>query len=263
MKCLLICLCLIVLTSASNKYAPKCTTDSDCKKYTSCEDKHCIHKSLIPLDGQEVGGTLCIFVLALLSNAAGIGGSTIMIALLLLVYHFETHSAIPLAQAIVWAGALISIVLRIPNRHPTRDRPLISWDLVMHLSSLLLLGTSVGVMLNVMFPEWLILALLTLLVIYLSYKILKRGVATYKRETLMKKISVHPAPADTDTVEIETIEMYVNDSKDLIEDTNDNKAHESHNDSKYVICEINEEPTNREVSEELKAIIKSEKNIVL
>ena len=47
----------------------------------------------------------------------------------------------------------------------------------------MLLGTSVGVIFNTIFPEWLILFLLTLLVSLVSIKIFKRGINVWRSET--------------------------------------------------------------------------------
>lgn len=218
---------------------------------------------MLPLDAREIGGTIIIFFLALLSNAAGIGGSTIMIALLLLIFNFETHNAIPLAQAIIWGGCLVATLLRVPKRHPRKDRPLISWELIMHLTAPLLLGAGVGVILNVIFPPWLILALLTIFIGYLSTGVLIRGIRLYIKETKIKRLESHPVihHETTDT------EIFFNDEEAFIEglknlpeirnENHDNKEESKNNEGKIEV--LVPEP---KINSELEKSIKQEKQLI-
>lgn len=130
-----------------------CKSDDDCKFYNSCDDGKCLHKGLLPIDGREVGGSIVIAISAAFSGAAGVGGGPILTAILLLIFNFETHNSIPLTQVIIFGISIVSTAMKITARHPTRDKPLIAWSLVMHLTSPLLLGATVGVMLNLIFPE--------------------------------------------------------------------------------------------------------------
>lgn len=61
------------------------------------------------------------------------------------------------------------------KRHPQRDTPVIDYNAAIVLQPMLLLGTTLGVILNRIFPEWLILLLLTLTLILTTYKTLLKG----------------------------------------------------------------------------------------
>ena len=48
-------------------------------------------------------------------------------------------------------------------RHPTLDMPIIDYDLALLIQPMLMLGISVGVAFNVMFPDWMVTVLLIIL----------------------------------------------------------------------------------------------------
>ena len=124
-------------------------------------------------------------ILAVISTAGGVGGSVVCTSLSLLLFYFDPHVAVAMTQAFVFSGTFTTISLKFKDRHPVVDRPLIYYDAIMQLASPLLLGVTIGVILNTMFPGWLILALLTLIVAYLSYDITSQGIKLYKKETIM------------------------------------------------------------------------------
>lgn len=156
---------LLVLTlsypAASYSSSSDCDLDSDCPDLNTCKDSKCVHKSLNPPAPEEIIGTIVIIILGALSNAGGLGGGTFMVPLLILIFLFQTHEAIPLSQVFVFGGSLLACVLRFKQKHPSRDRPVIMYELNMVMMSPLLVGTTVGVLLNQMFPDWLIQSILS------------------------------------------------------------------------------------------------------
>jgi hypothetical protein len=57
-----------------------------------------------------------------------------------------------------------------PKRHPFANRPLIDYNLALMLQPLALGGTVLGVLLNFVFPNWLILLLLILVLFFTTYR---------------------------------------------------------------------------------------------
>ena len=98
------------------------------------------HKGVFPIETIEIIGYLIIFIISGLANAAGIGGGPVMTPILVCLFFFETHTAIPLAQVIVFGGSLVAISVKLSSRHPTRDRPLIFYQLIMLIQAPLLFG---------------------------------------------------------------------------------------------------------------------------
>lgn len=59
------------------------------------------------------------------------------------------------------AGSTVYYNLRL--RHPTMDLPIIDYDLALLFQPMLMLGISIGVAFNVMFPDWMVTVLLIIL----------------------------------------------------------------------------------------------------
>lgn len=164
----------------------KCLVDNDCSLYNSCQNEICVHKDIFPLGGLEWVGSIILLSVSIIANAGGVGGSVISTSLLLLLFYFGPHQAVALTQSFIFAGTTTSVLLKIKDRHPTRNRPLIYYDVLMQLCSPLLLGVSIGVMVSPGFPGWLILAILTLVVFYLAINSFLKAGKLYKSETLAK-----------------------------------------------------------------------------
>ena len=160
----------------------QCTSDSSCEELSHCVNQKCIHKGLFPLATTEYVGTAAMMIISCIGNAGGIGGSAISISLMLLLFKFDAHSAVAMTQVFIFGGAAAAILLKFRDRHPAKDRPLIYYDVLMQIMGPILLGVSMGVMINPVFPEWLILLLLTLVVIYLLIDIIQRAKKIYRAE---------------------------------------------------------------------------------
>ena len=61
-------------------------------------------------------------------------------------------------------GAAVSTVYyNLKLKHPTLDMPVIDYDLALLIQPMLMLGISIGVIFNVIFPDWLVTILLIIL----------------------------------------------------------------------------------------------------
>ena len=61
-------------------------------------------------------------------------------------------------------GASVSTVYyNLKLKHPTLDMPVIDYDLAVLIQPMLMLGISIGVIFNVIFPDWLVTVLLIIL----------------------------------------------------------------------------------------------------
>jgi uncharacterized membrane protein YfcA len=68
--------------------------------------------------------------------------------------------------------SVATVYYNLKLKHPALDRPLIDYDLALLIQPMLMLGISIGVAFNVVFPDWLVTVLLIVLflgsLIYLS-----------------------------------------------------------------------------------------------
>lgn len=145
-----------------------------------------------------LSGSIMLIIISGLSNAAGIGGGPLNTLNLSIFFSFNTFLAIPMTQVIIFGGSLMSIALKIPARHPTKNRPLIDYELVSYLTAPLLAGTSVGVILHLIFPDYLSSFLLVLLLIFMSYQAIKKGISLYKKESFIKQSSISIRTIESD-----------------------------------------------------------------
>ena len=176
--------------------ALSCQQDSDCSTYSICRDGECQHKSLFPIGGAEVLGSFMILVASGLANAGGIGGGPLMVIILITIFSFDTYESVPLSQLIIFGGSLTAIIIKVFLRHPVKQRPLIDFDIALLLSSPLLLGASIGVIINLIIPQWLILFIMTLILGYISIDSLFTAIKIYKKEN-SSKVSVKILCPDT------------------------------------------------------------------
>lgn len=140
-----------------------CSSDAQCGYLRLCNSEgNCVHKELWPLTIYEVLAAVFVFLVSAMANAAGITGCSVMIPVLIILGGFSTHESIPIVQLVAFSGVFMAVMYRFNLRHPSRDRPRIDFCLSMHICMPLLLGTSYGVIVNVILPHWIILILLML-----------------------------------------------------------------------------------------------------
>jgi uncharacterized membrane protein YfcA len=61
-------------------------------------------------------------------------------------------------------GASVSTVhYNLKLKHPTLDMPVIDYDLAVLIQPMLMLGISIGVIFNVIFPDWLVTVILIII----------------------------------------------------------------------------------------------------
>ncbi|KAH1250884.1 Sulfite exporter TauE/SafE family protein 3 [Glycine max] len=125
-------------------------------------------------------GTIVGFLGSAFGNVGGVGGGGIFVPMLTLIIGFDAKSAIAISKCMITGGATAT-------RHPTLDLPVIDYDLALLFQPLLMLGISIGVSFNVIFPDWMLTTLLIISFTGISVKSFFKGVDTWKQETLMMK----------------------------------------------------------------------------
>ena len=116
-----------------------------------------------------------IFIGSALSNAGGIGGGGLLLPILLLILRFYTHEAIPISKLMIFAGAIASFIMNLQHKHPFREGIVIDYNIPFIIVPMLLFGTMIGVTLNKVFPPWIILVCLTLVLIINTFKTFRKA----------------------------------------------------------------------------------------
>jgi len=169
----------------------ECELSRDCMEKSLCQHfprsgrKMCVRRDLAEQwTYREVILTMLIIITAMLSAAAGMGGGGVYVPLLLLMLEFSTKEAVPLSQAMIVGGATVNIIMFSGDRHPKfPQRPKIDYDVVMMLNPGLAAGVTVGVMLNVISPQWIIVLVLVVTLVLALQKSLTKGIASFRKES--------------------------------------------------------------------------------
>jgi len=116
----------------------------------------------------EFIGILILPILLAFANVGGIGGGGLIVPLTMALFGFSTKDAIAISGFTIFTGALARFVWNINYKHPEKDAPVIEYSLVIVMMPMVLVGSFVGVLVNVILPDFLLSIILTVLLIGLA-----------------------------------------------------------------------------------------------
>ncbi|ETP03064.1 hypothetical protein F441_19950 [Phytophthora nicotianae CJ01A1] len=148
---------------------------------------YCVEKNLFtPFTYNDLLTTLIAFSCTALGAGGGVGGGGLLVPMYILGGLNPKH-AIPLSKVTIFGSAVAMYVVNCRGKHPlNRNRPLIDFGLVGLMEPTTLMGTVFGVMLNHIFPNWLILVLLVTLLSFITYKTFLKGKKIQEKESKSK-----------------------------------------------------------------------------
>ncbi|CAM8909865.1 unnamed protein product [Rhodiola kirilowii] len=134
--------------------------------------------------GLVLSGFFC-FIAATISSAGGIGGGGLYLPILTIVAGLSLKTASSFSAFMVTGGSIANVVyyLYISSGSMAGRKALIDYDVAILSQPCMLLGVSIGVICNVMFPEWLITVLFAVFLAWTTTKTCRRGVFYWKAET--------------------------------------------------------------------------------
>jgi Sulfite exporter TauE/SafE len=121
---------------------------------------------------------LC-FIAAAVSTACGVGGGSLFLPILTVVAGLSLKSATAFNSFIVSAGALCNVIYALCFL----DKSLVNYEITLLSQPCMLLGVSIGVLCNVMFPEWLITALFAVVLAMSTAKTVQSGCKIWRAES--------------------------------------------------------------------------------
>ncbi|VYS63418.1 unnamed protein product [Arabidopsis thaliana] len=128
-----------------------------------------------------VAGVLC-FTAALISSASGIGDGFFFIPIMNLVAGIDLKAASSFSAFMVTGGSIANLI----NNH-FGCKKLIDYDLALLLEPCMLLGVSVGVICNKVFPEWLITGLFVVFLMWSSMETCENGHTSWKLSLILRE----------------------------------------------------------------------------
>jgi uncharacterized membrane protein YfcA len=157
----------------------KITYDLDGKQV-----KTCLHKSLLPnVTWYDIGSAVATFFGGSFASATGTGGGAMFIPFFHIIGKFPTPMTIPLAKAMIAGEAICTVFIVIFHRHPHVDRPLVNYEIAAIFEPITLLGTIIGVYLNIIFPGWVISVLISLMLTLIFIRTFFKAMEEWKSET--------------------------------------------------------------------------------
>jgi len=179
------CQSAIIVVDRSNTTAASMNAQFGVQRVMSPEKvqvQMCKQKDLFPPTWRDWTATVLCFVGGALAASSGIGGGGIYVPVLILVAGYSPQFAVPISTVMIFGASIANVALLAPKKHPSADRPLIDYAACLILQPIILCGTTMGVLLNVVLPNWLLVILLFVLLLVSSYRSFVKGRALSKKE---------------------------------------------------------------------------------
>ena len=96
---------------------------------------------------------------------------------------FSPKHAIPLSNVTVFGGSLANFWVNRTKRHPSADRPLVDYDLILVMQPMTLAGALLGSFVNKLLPEIVLTVCLVLLLAWTTKEMLQKGLQAWAAES--------------------------------------------------------------------------------
>ena len=203
-------------------------------------------------------GTIVWFIAAGIATACGVGGGGIYVPLGILLLRFSSKPASGLSQASIFGASLGGLIVNVRAKHPnekiTEDgaaandsengttnpvtyytRPVIDYDMALFLAPIEMAGAVMGVLVQKILPNWLVLGFAGIVLGLTSYKTFTKFKTAYQKdkdERDAKRLIGSDAAAASATASATTSdcgchEVPTGDNNDNNDQANGNKNGES------------------------------------
>ncbi len=118
-----------------------------------------------------------------LSTIAGIGGGGVVIPFCMTFFGFSMKKAISLSGFSILACSITRYIYNYGQKHPKKDAVVIDYGLACVMLPTVLIGSLLGVIINMMFPALYLQVILSLLLVFLTIQAAIKALAIYKKES--------------------------------------------------------------------------------
>lgn len=127
------------------------------------------------------------FIASSVASAGGVGGGSLFLSILTLVAGLSFKSATAVSTFMVSASSLVNVIYALCF---LGDKSLVNYEITLLSQPCMLLGVSIGVLCNIMFPEWLITALFAVVLASSTAMTLQSGFKIWRCESEEKRVRV-------------------------------------------------------------------------
>jgi uncharacterized membrane protein YfcA len=159
------------------------TATSDCPTLYQCVQGVCTHKDLFPLSPIEIVGLVLVVFITGLASSGGNGGGTILTPILLIFFHYSESNAIMIVYSMIFGGAIGNFINTGRKRNSKTGKPYLNWDLALICMPPMLLGTSLGIILNRVVAPIVVVVGLVALTVYTLTRVSKKARSEYAKES--------------------------------------------------------------------------------
>jgi hypothetical protein len=175
---LLLTLCFVVAIVCAKKSDKDetevaCKVDKDCpmQPFWTCDSKSllCVHKGVFPPYASEYVGILVLPILLAFANVGGIGGGGLIVPITMALFQFTMKSSIVISGFTIFTGAVVRFFYQWNNKHPKKNSTIIEYNIVIVMMPMVLVGSFVGVLLNIYLPSLVLAIILLSLLLFLTF----------------------------------------------------------------------------------------------
>ena len=120
-----------------------------------------------------------------LGNAVGIGGGAIIVTTGFTLFYFTTKQAVAVANMTIFFACVAGYLCNFHKKHPLKNATLVDYGIVQCQMPLIGLGTFIGVQANDLLPEFVMFIFLFLVLLYITFESVFKGLSMMKREDLL------------------------------------------------------------------------------
>ncbi|KFK40662.1 hypothetical protein AALP_AA2G025500 [Arabis alpina] len=143
----------------------------------------------IELTTSTIIAAILSFIASSISSAGGIGGGGLYVPIMTIVARLDLKTASSFSAFMVTGGSLANVGCNLFVRNPKAGgKTLIDFDLALLLEPCMLLGVSIGVICNLVFPNWLITSLFAVFLAWSTMKTFGNGIYYWRLESEIEKI---------------------------------------------------------------------------
>ena len=103
-----------------------------------------------------------------MANVGGVGGGGLIIPFLMTFWGFTTKESIAISNMTIAVGAIIRFFMSLKQQHPDKPATNIDYGIVIVMMPLVLTGTIIGVLVNVIVSSLTLAIILTALLLFLT-----------------------------------------------------------------------------------------------
>ena len=138
---------------------------------------------MFPLYPKEWIGTFVFAAFMLLANVGGIGGGGVAIPLAMTFFNLSMKPAVAISGFSIMCSTLARFAFNFNERHPDKKNCCsIDYGLTIVMMPLNLIGSLIGALFLVVFPDLILMIILTLLLLVLSLECARKFVEMRKKE---------------------------------------------------------------------------------